>query len=660
MTSIETCTVCAPDTSGDKSQKNHKDLIIISTSISLLIAAFLLELVFFLDIYAFWLFLITAGISGYEIIIKGLTALFRRRKISVNLLMTISAVGAFLIGHGEEGAVLLFLYYIAIYLEKLAFERTNRSVKDLIEMTPEQATVKIGEEEIVKSTQSITKGEILIVRPGDRIPLDGVVRAGDAGINQAPITGESSLVHKTKNDMVFAGTLNETGFLEIEVTKESTETLLSKIVELVETAKQQKTETERYMDRFAKYYVPFVVLVAVFIGVGIPILLNQSLYIWVYRALTLLTISCPCALVISTPVTILAGITGAAKNGVLIKSGIPVEEMRGIKVFAFDKTGTITKGTPVVKEILPLSEEKDISKETLLKYAAISEYFSKHPQSKAILKQAETSSLVIEKPTTYQYVAGQGNIVTYKGDTILSGNIKLLQNHNVPVSSDIVKKVAAFSQAGKTSILVTLNSQIMGIITTSDAVRAASKEMMADLHRQEITTVLISGDNQATVKAIADEVGIERYYANLSPEEKLQILETLKTEIGKTAMVGDGINDAPALARADISIAMGVMGSEAAIETADIALMQDDLTKIPYLINLSKRIVDLFQRNIVFTLSVKGILTVLTILGLVTLWMAVGIGDMGLSLAVILFSSQVYRHQISRKPRRENENSPKV
>jgi Cd2+/Zn2+-exporting ATPase len=485
-----------------------------------------------------------------------------------------------------------------------------------------------------------------------------VVKAGDAGINQAPITGESILVHKTKDDKVFAGTLNETGFLEIEVTKQSTETLLSKIVELVETAKQKKTQTERYMERFAKYYVPFVVVVAAFIGIGLPILLNQSSYVWVYRALTLLTISCPCALVISTPVTILAGITGAAKNGVLIKSGIPVEELRGIKVFAFDKTGTITQGVPEVKDILPLSGGNNTSKEGLLKLAATAEYFSKHPQSKAILKKAAGSSLVIEKPNTYQYVAGQGNIVTYNGDTILSGNIKLLQNHNITIPSDIEEKVAVFSQKGKTSILVTLNNQILGIITTSDALRAASKEMVADLHRQEITTVLISGDNQSTVKAIANEVGIERYYANLSPEEKLDILETLKTEMGKITMVGDGINDAPALARADVSIAMGVMGSESAIETADIALMQDDLARIPYLINLSKRIVDMFQRNIVFTLSVKGVLTILTILGLVTLWMAVGIGDMGLSLAVILFSSQVYRHKLSRKPRTDLQDKP--
>ncbi len=587
------------------------------------------------------LFLVVVAVSGYEIVKRGLSSLFKKR-LDMNFLMTIAAAGAFLIGHGEEGATVIFLFSIAEFLEDYAVERTRSSVGALIKLAPESATLKKNGKEVDVHVHAVNPQETIVVRPGERIPLDGTIIKGSSSVNQASITGEAIPVYKEVGDDVYAGTLNEEGFLEILVTKRSDETMFSKIIKLVEEAQKQKSPTERFVDKFAKYYTPSVISLAALVAIVPTLAFSAPLNEWVYRALTLLVVACPCALAISTPVSIVSGITSAARNGALIKGGTYVEEMSKMKIVAFDKTGTLTKGKPEVTDVIPLNPGSSAqTEEEVVTLAATCEIKSTHPLCTAITNKAKELGVPILEPEYFRYVSGQGNIAKYNGNMILSGSIKLLQKNGVKITKEAKEHVKRLESQGKTITLVAKNSKVAGIIATADTIKEHSIETISKLKEMGLGVVMISGDNEETTKVIANQLGIADYFAELSPEEKLKIVEELRKNQKHVVMVGDGVNDAPALAKANVGIAMGVMGSDVALETADVALMHDDLSKLPYLVDLSKKTVRVMKENIYTSVLIKGSLAVLSVLGLVTLWLAVGIGDMGLSLAVILNAMQL-------------------
>lgn len=638
----ESCSICATDIFEEKQPLwERKKVAVIIVSATLLSLGLSFEFVLKESTLATIFFLVVVAVSGYEIVKRGLSSLLKKR-LDMNSLMTVAAVGAFLIGHGEEGATVMFLFSIAEFLEDYAVERTRRSVGALMKLAPESATVKKNGKEVKVHVHAINPQETIVVRPGERIPLDGIVLKGASSVNQASITGESTPVYKQVGDDVYAGTLNEEGFLEVQVTKRSDETMFSKIVKLVEKAQRQKSPTERFVDKFAKYYAPSVISLAALVAVVPTLAFNAPFTEWVYRALTLLVVACPCALAISTPVSIVSGITSAARNGAMIKGGTYVEEMSKMKIVAFDKTGTLTKGKPEVTDVIPINSGNPVlTQENVVTLAATCERYSAHPLCAAITKKAKELGVAVPEPEYFQYVSGQGNIARYNGNMILSGSIKLLEKNGVKITKEVEEHVKRLESQGKTITLVAKNGRAAGIIATADTIKEHSIETISKLKEMGLEVVMISGDNEETTRVIARQLGIDNYFAELSPEEKLKIVEGLKKNGKHVAMVGDGVNDAPALAKANVGIAMGVMGSDVALETADVALMHDDLSKLPYLVDLSKKTVKVMKENISFSILIKGSLAVLTVLGLVTLWLAVGIGDMGLSLAVILNAMRV-------------------
>ncbi|MHA1917834.1 MAG: heavy metal translocating P-type ATPase [Candidatus Ranarchaeia archaeon] len=635
------CSTCGCSVKEEIDQEWKKKI-----NINIVLSAIFISLGYFVELFlnnaflSISLFIFSIIITGREIIINGIKSLILKRKITINLLMTIAAVGSFFIGHGEEGAGLLFLFYIAEYLEKIILDNTTKSVGDLVKLAPEYSILKENGEEKQILTLNVKKGDILLVKPGDRISLDGVVVRGESTVNQSTITGESLPVFKKKGDTVYAGTVNESSFLEFQVSKVSSETLLSKIIQLVEEARNKKAPTERQVDKFAKYYTPAVVLTAVIIFVVPIFLFNQPFDIWLYRALNLLVISCPCALVISTPVTILSGIKSAARKGVLVKGGKYIEEIGATKMIAFDKTGTLTKGKPEIIDIVSFDPKK-YTEENIIEFSTITDFYSKHPLSNAIREKAQKFNQVLKEPDKYKYFPGKGNVVEYEDNILINGNAKLLELQKIQIPEEITEKINSFYAQGKTLSLIAKNSEIIGLVSFADPLKENTIEIIEKLRNKKIKIIILSGDNEKTAKAIASRLGIEDYYSNLSPQDKLEILGNLKKEYKKVVMVGDGVNDAPALALADVSIAMGAIGSDAAIETSDIALINDDLEGVLYLINLSKRTTRLFKQNILISLFVKGILTFFAIFGFITLWMGIIIGDVGLTLLVTLFSSQV-------------------
>ena len=575
------------------------------------------------------LFLLVVLMAGHGIIKKGVLALWRRR-LDMNFLMTIAATGAFLIGHGEEGAAVIYLFYIAELLEDYAAERAKRSVGELLSLAPETATLKRDGKEQVVHVHQVRAGDTIVVKPGDRIPLDGIVVHGTSSVNQAPITGESMPVLKTEGSQVFAGTINEEGYLEIKVTKGSDETILSKIIKIVEEAQREKSPTEAFINRFARYYTPVVVGLAFLVMTVPPLLLGWPFSEWFYRALVLLVVACPCALAISTPVSMVSGITSAARNGVLIKGGTYLEELRKARVVVFDKTGTLTEGTPEVTDVMALN---NYSKEKLLQIAASLEARSKHPLADAIVAKAKEEGIEPCAIHNFRSVTGKGLTADLEGGTFYIGNRSFFKEESIEFPEELLER---FEDEGKTVVLVGNSEHCIGIIALMDRIRPASFEVVRRLKRSGIKTVMLTGDNERVARAIAKRLALDEYYSELLPEDKVRAIEELLKTHEHVVMIGDGVNDAPALARAHVGIAMGAIGSDVAIDTADVVLMEDDLSKVNYLIRLSKRTMAVVKQNIVASITIKGSLAILAFPGVISLWLAVAAGDMGLSLAVIL------------------------
>jgi Cd2+/Zn2+-exporting ATPase len=625
----ESCSSCATDIFEEKPPiwKQRSTLIIALSSVLLALGLYI-EFALGMQLQANIFYLMVTVISGYSIMKKGLLALLKKR-LDMNFLMTIAAVGAFSIGHGEEGASIVYLFFIAEFLEDYAGDRARKSIEALVKLAPETAVVKRDGGEVNVHVHEVNVNDIAVVRPGEKIPIDGIVISGESSVNQASITGESMPAYKKTGDQAYAGTLNEHGYLEIKVSKRSEETVISKIVKLVEDAGRKKSHTEKFVDKFARYYTPVVIFLAVSVAVVPGLVFGKPFDEWLYKALVLLVISCPCALVISTPVSMVSGITGAAKNGVLIKGGNYIEEMAKAKVFVFDKTGTLTEGRSVVTDLL---EVNSYSANEILEIAASIESLSEHPLARAVVAKAESESVSLKSASEFKAIPGKGVKGNIDGKMYYIGSPAMFSELSIPFPE---VKVRELEDEGKTAILLG-NQECMGIIAIMDKVRDAAPETIRLLKKKGMRVEMLTGDNERIARAIANKLGIDEYHAGLLPEDKVRIIEELDQKYGKVVMVGDGVNDAPALARATVGIAMGAIGSDVALETADIALMHDDISKLPYLFELSKKTLGIVKGNIFTSIAVKGSFAVLAIPGIVTLWMAVAFGDMGLSLLVIV------------------------
>ncbi len=631
------CTSCEEEGLTVKDPRwKQKGIVIITTSGVVFATGLYLELFTTYRWLSQALFLLVVLIAGHDIIKRGMLSLWRRR-LDMNFLMTIAAAGAFLIGHGEEGAAVVFLFYIAELLEDYAAERAKSSVGELLSLAPETATLKKYGKEVVVHVHQVNSGDIVVVKPGDRIPLDGVVTHGTSSVNQAPITGESMPVAKTEGSEVFAGTINEEGYLEVRVTKKSDETTLSKIIKIVEEAEKEKSPTEAFIDRFARYYTPLVVGLAFLVATVPPLLLGLPFSEWFYRALVLLVVACPCALAISTPVSMVSGITSAARCGVLIKGGTYLEELRKARVVVFDKTGTLTEGTPEVTDVITLD---GYSRNEVLEIAASLEAKSKHPLADAIVSRAKEEGIRPVMVSNFRSVTGKGLTGELEDGTFYAGNRSFFKEENITFPEEMLEEL---EDQGKTVVLLGNSKECIGIIALMDRIRPAAFDVISRLKKRGIKTVMLTGDNERVAHAIAQRLSLDEYYAELLPEDKVSTIEELLGREEHVVMIGDGVNDAPALARAHVGIAMGAIGSDVAINTADVVLMEDDLTRVSYLIRLSQRTMAVVKQNILASITIKGSFAILAFPGIVTLWLAVAVGDMGLSLAVILNALRIGR-----------------
>jgi Cd2+/Zn2+-exporting ATPase len=631
------CKYCEANIFEEKEEEESRVKPVYIIGISSVILAIGLYLNFFTDqkLFAEILFLAVAVISGYEIVPNGIKKLIKG-KFSISFLITIAAMGAFLIGEGAEGASVIFLFYIAEYLEDYAGQRARRSIGELIKLTPQTASVKREGKNIELHAHAVDINEIVVVKPGDKIPLDGVVVKGTSSVNQAAITGESMPATKKEGDLVFAGTINEEGYLEVKVTKRSDETVLSKIIDLVKESQKKKSKTEAFIDRFSNYYTPAVIGLAIIVATVPPFVFGLNFDTWFYRALVLLVVSCPCALAISTPVSMVSGITAGTNNGVLIKGGEYVEEMQNIKTMVFDKTGTLTEGKLEVTDVITLN---NYSENEILQIAGSLESKSKHPLAEAVIRYIEKSDMDFKEVHNFESITGKGVKGLIDEKMFYIGKKSLFKDSS-EFPDELIHKV---ENEGKTVVIVGNDEHIIGLIGLMDKIRTLSRSTIQGLKESNIKTVMLTGDNEGTVKAVSSKIGIDKYYAGLLPEDKVKIIDELLENGKHVAMVGDGVNDAPALARSNVGIAMGTAGSDVAIETADVALMHDDISKVNYLINLSKRTMSIVKQNVSVSILVKGSFAVFAVLGFVSLWMAVAFGDMGLTLAVILNALRIGR-----------------
>ncbi|MBM4429790.1 MAG: cadmium-translocating P-type ATPase [Chloroflexi bacterium] len=582
--------------------------------------------------------------GGYYIVRSGWAALRTTRSLDMNALMSIAAIGAIAIGEWDEGATAMVLFAVGNALEARTMDRARQAIRKLIEISPKEATrIHDGYADRVPVEQ-LRVGDLIEVKPGEKLPMDGSVEQGRSDVNQAPITGEATPVDVQPGSAVFAGSINGYGALLVRVTKLARDNTLSRIVKMVQEAQSRRAPAQRFVDTFAKYYTPTVMALAGAIALLPPLLWALPFYPWLYRALVLLVIACPCALVISTPVAIVSAISNAARRGILIKGGAHLEAIGRVQVMAFDKTGTLTTGRAAVTNVEVLNHARDASfrPENLLALAASIESHSQHPVARAIWEEANRRGLALPPSSDYVELTGQGAQALVNGHTYYVGKHGLFCEH-VPHEEDICQRVAEVEGEGKTAVLVSDKHDVLGLIAVADQMRHSSAEVVQRLCNLGIAEiVLLSGDNERTANAIGAQAGIRTVQAGLLPQDKVQAIERLLAQSGTVAMVGDGVNDAPALARATVGIAMGAAGSDAALETADIVLMSDDLHRVPYVIRLGRRTLRNIQQNIALSLLIKGIFLVLAAAGLATLWMAV-FADMGTSLIVTFNGMRLLR-----------------
>ncbi len=625
------------------------------------------------------LLFLAAVVAAGETILRNGYRSFRHLSLDIDLLISIAIIGALAASFGFgaglylEAALLAFLFSVAELLERYSIDKARRSLRSLMELAPARATIRRDGEEVTVPVGSVAVGETILVRPGEKIPVDGVVTDGESAVNQAPITGESVPVDKVPGDEVYGGTINESGYLELEATAIAEDSTLSRIISLVEDAQATRTEREQFVNRFARYYTPIVVGLAIITATVPPMLLAEPLTVsiaagvshtfpaawdvWFLYGLTVLVLACPCAFVIATPVSVVSGITSAAANGVLIKGGVHLESMGEVRAVALDKTGTLTRGELTVTDVIPLNGHTEAD---VLRCARGLEARSEHPIGEAIVEHAVEREVERPKVSAFESVAGKGVEAAVHGTTHYAGKPTFFAElgfdlNHVHAATDggvvttksrslcerndcldlLDETIPALQSAGKTVVLIGTEDELEGIIAVADDVRPEARRTVERLHEFGVEhVVMLTGDNDRTARAIAREVGVDDYRAELLPAEKVAAIDDLLAAHGAVAMVGDGVNDAPALASATVGIAMGAAGTDSALETADVALMGDDLGRLPYLIALSQRGNRVIRQNIWSSLGAKGILAAGVPFGLVPVWAAVLVGDAGMTIAV--------------------------
>lgn len=571
-------------------------------------------------------------VGGFATARKALLSL-TRLDFNMNVLMAVAVIGAALIGEWSEGAVVAFLFSVSEALESYTFDRARQSIRSLMEIAPKVATIRRNGREMDLPVEEIQQGDVLLVRPGEKIAMDGRIISGNSAVNQAAITGESIPVEKMPGDGVFAGTLNRQGFLEVEVTKLVNDTTIARIINMVEEAQARRAPSQAFVDRFARYYTPAVIALAAGITIFPPVILGEPWNPWIYRGLALLVVACPCALVVSTPVAIVSAIGNAARNGVLIKGGVYLEEAGSLAAVAFDKTGTLTRGVPEVTDIITAGGR--IEEQELLKIAASVEKMSEHPLAAAIVRKAKEKGIETGAVYDFEAIVGNGARAKFDGRTVLIGSPKLFDNMAFDLQS-WEKAVSRLQSEGKTAMLVGLDGEIAGVVAVADTVRETAAIAISGLKEAGIQkTVMLTGDNAATAGAIAKKVCVDHFIADLLPRDKVSAVIDLRHKYGKIAMIGDGVNDAPALATANVGIAMGGAGTDTALETADVVLMADDLSKLPFAVRLSRAALGVIKQNIAFSLGIKLAAVLLVFPGWLTLWLAI-LADMGATVLVTL------------------------
>lgn len=583
------------------------------------------------------LFIAAIIIGGYALFIEGIKDLIKF-DFSMATLMTIAIIGAALIGDFAEGAIVVILFAISETLERYAADRARQSISSLVKVAPKVATIRRNDLEQTIAVQDILINDVMLIKPGQKIAMDGIVIKGESTVNQAAITGEALPVDKQLSDEVFAGTLNEAGYLEVQVTKRAADTTLAKIIQLVEAAQGERAPAQAFVDKFAKIYTPFIILLATLIIILPPLFFGGDWQRWFYQGLSVLVVGCPCSLVISTPVSIVSAIGNAARHGVLVKGGIYLEEMGKLQAIAFDKTGTLTEGKPTVTDFVVLDDQFEAT-DLLQKISAL-EIYSQHPLASAIValsqkRGIDATPISIEN---FKSLTGRGVQGDIYGITYLIGSPTLFVSDS---KIDTIKQ--DFHRKSKTVIYFGTSDQVLAVIGLQDAVRQTSRQTIQALQTLGVKeTVMLTGDNQATADQIGREVGVSAVKANLMPADKLKEIQALQATFGWVAMIGDGVNDAPALAMANVGIAMGVAGTDTALETADITLMGDDLARLPFIVRLSRSTLRTIKQNITFSLALKVIALLLVIPGWLTLWIAI-LADMGATILVTLNGIRLMR-----------------
>ncbi|MEO7823643.1 MAG: heavy metal translocating P-type ATPase [Gemmatimonadaceae bacterium] len=568
--------------------------------------------------------------GGWYIVPRGLQAA-RNRALDMSFLMSVAAAGAWIIGEQTEAAATLFLFAIAELLEAYSMDRARNAIRSLMDLSPAEATVLRGGQEIRVPATQVEVGESVVVRPGEKIPVDGEVTNGSSSVNQASITGESMPVDKESGATVFASSLNVQGALTIRSTKPASDTTLARIIHAVEEAQASRAPSQNFVDRFARIYTPVVVGVAILVAILPPLAGYGEWETWIYRALAMLVVACPCALVISTPVSIVSGLAGAARAGILIKGGAHLENAAAITTVCFDKTGTLTAGRPALTDVIGLDGRTEVE---ILRLALGVERYSEHPLALAVLERGRALGISPPESSDFESLPGRGARASVEGTTIYIGNHRLGQELGV-TNKDATAELERVQQAGRTAVVVATSREILAVLAIADQVRPEAWKALESLRSAGIRrTIMLTGDNEGTAQAVARQLGVDEYRAELLPDDKVRIVRELEESGERVAFVGDGVNDAPALAASTVGVAMGAAGTDVALETADIALMGDDLAKLPLAIHLSRQTLRIIRQNVWFSIGIKAIFVVLAVGGWATLWMAVA-ADMGASLIVV-------------------------
>ena len=630
------------------------DLKIVLLGLSLLVLSLFADRLGLQQPWIMILQLLLLPLAGWSIFKDGFRTLFIKRRFNMNTLMSVASIGAVVLSETYEAIILLLLFTLSEALEGYINDNAREILMEFADLAPKTAIrlTNAGEENV--GVDRLQPGDVILVRPADRIPMDGVILAGSSSVNQAPITGESKLIDKTIGETVISGSINGQGVLQVQVSKYAKDNTIQRIIQLVTEAQENKAEQVKYIDRFASVYTPIIFGVAVLVAIVPVLIFNQPFwnvgesYGWLHRSLSLLLVGCPCALVISTPITMISGLTRAAKAGVVFKGGVFLEGLSNAKVIAFDKTGTLTRGEPVVSQVKAVDCEGDAfcpRCDDLVALTSALEAHSSHPLASSVIEEANRRGVASRYSSAQDLMVleGKGQTGTVNGKTGTVGSLPLfLAEHMTP--EEIVQEVLKAESRGESTMLVCDGDRVRGFLSVEDAVRPGVEEVIRQIKAQGLRPVMLTGDNDVVAGKVARQAGIEEFHSALLPEEKLNWLTLFKERYGNVIMAGDGINDSPALARADIGVAMGGAGNAQVLETADVVLLNDDLEKLPFAIRLSKFVNGLVRQNVVFSLGVKALIAIVALLGLTPLWVAV-LADIGISLLVTLNGMRALRFE---------------